>query len=172
MENPGREAGACANRVPARASRRAFTGSLAIPYQGDLGPHFRDLMPGIGWVWLGKGWSCDCTLKKTVKTPCRHCKHQSPSLPPSFRRRGPREAGSRGTQAPGQEPRVEGLQGARPWAQPWTDGEPNTSEGSCVQGGPGSFCQSQLDASLGSVRSTKYQRQVRIWTRWHTFICS
>lgn len=52
-----------------RTSRRALTGSLAIPGQGDLGTRFGDLMPGTGWVWLGKGRSGDRMLKKTVKTP-------------------------------------------------------------------------------------------------------
>lgn len=37
-------------------------------HQGEPGPRFRDLMPGTGWIWVGKGQSCDCTYEKTIKT--------------------------------------------------------------------------------------------------------
>lgn len=51
------------------------------PHQGEPGPRFRDLMPGTGWIWVGKGQSCDCTYEKTIKTPWGHYKYQSLSLP-------------------------------------------------------------------------------------------
>lgn len=49
--------------------------------KGNLAPCFRDLLPGTGWVWLGKGQSYDCTHEWTIKTPWDHYNHPSPSLP-------------------------------------------------------------------------------------------
>lgn len=62
-----RDRGLCKTSAT-RTGQRELKGSLQYPRQGELGPRFRGLMAGTGWVWLGKGQSCACTHEKTVKT--------------------------------------------------------------------------------------------------------
>lgn len=49
-------------------SRRELQGDAPRPTPRRSWPCFRDPMPSTGWVWLGKGQSCDCP-REAVKTP-------------------------------------------------------------------------------------------------------